>query len=139
MSEIRGKIEASVSLSSSTCYFMRTGKCSLNIISNFFIAPSTHTAANDLLYCPRLFRAMYQHKKMKPIGITPCDCGHAEVISGHQRACIAGQKHFELMVKPVGKKPKENCPVCGNQVLSDQEGHCNRIVNLNICIIDEKR
>lgn len=137
MGVIKGKVEASITLSKATCYFMLTGKCSLNIVSDYYITASTRTAANDLLYCPRLYKAMCNREKMKPIAITPCDCGHAEVISGHQRACIASQKHLELTVKPAGPEQKENCPVCDGQIKFEENSGCNRLMNLNISVIDE--
>ena len=58
MSIVKGTIEANITLSKSTCYYMKTGKCSLNLVSDYYISAQTKTAANDLLYCPRLFRAM---------------------------------------------------------------------------------
>ncbi|MBS5725783.1 MAG: hypothetical protein KHW59_08420, partial [Clostridiales bacterium] len=72
MSCVKGTLEANINLSKATCYFLRTGKCSLNIVGDFYISPSTKTAANDLLYCPRLYRAMCRKERMKPIAIVPC-------------------------------------------------------------------
>lgn len=135
---IKGKVEASVSLSKATCYFMLTGRCSLNVVTDYYIATSAPTAANDLLYCPRLYRAMCSHERMKPIAVTPCECGHAEVISGHQRACIASQKQMMLTVKPSGPKNKKDCPVCSGQITCDENSGTNRIVSLHICVKDEE-
>ena len=85
MSVIRGNIEATITLSKATCYFMKTGKCSLHIIDDHFL-PAGKVAANDLMYCPRLYKAMLAKEQNKPITVMPCACGHAEVVSGHQRA-----------------------------------------------------
>ena len=111
MGAVKGKIEASITLSRSTCYFMRTGRCSLDIVTDYYVATSTRTSANDLLYCPRLFRAMRNRERMKPISVTPCECGHAEVVSGHQRACIASRENLELVIQPAGPEVKAECPI----------------------------
>lgn len=100
----------------------------------FLYLPSTKTAANDLLYCPRLYRAMCRKERMKPIAIVPCECGHAEVISGHQRACIASQKGLQLSMRPAGEEVKAACQVCGGQVTFDGESGGNRIVTLKALV-----
>ena len=134
MSCVRGTLEANINLSKATCYFLRTGQCSLHIIGDFYISPTTKTSANDLLYCPRLYRAMCRKERMKPISIVPCECGHAEVISGHQRACIASQKNLQLSMRPTGDKAKTACQVCGGQVTFDGESGGNRIVTLKALV-----
>ena len=78
MSRIKSKIEAVVTLSPSTCYYMKTGKCSLNVVTDYYVSASSKTAANELLFCPRLYSAMRGREKMKPISVTPCECGHAK-------------------------------------------------------------
>lgn len=88
MSFIRGNLDVTIALSADTCYFIRTGKCSLSIVTDYAIAPETKTTAADLLYCPRLYRAMRNRESMKPITVTPCECGHAEVVTGHQRVAL---------------------------------------------------
>lgn len=132
MSVVKGRIEASITLSRSTCYFMRTGKCSLDIVTDYYIATSTRTAANDLLYCPRLYRAMCNRERMKPIAITPCECGHAEVISGHQRACIASRKNLELTIQPAGPEVKAACPICTGQITFEENSGGSRLVTLRV-------
>ncbi|HJD24455.1 MAG TPA: hypothetical protein H9694_10000 [Firmicutes bacterium] len=138
MSVVKGKIEASITLSRSTCYFMRTGKCSLNIVTDYYVATSTRTAASDLLYCPRLYRAMRNRERMKPITVTPCECGHAEVVSGHQRACIASQKNLELIIQPAGPEIKADCPICGGQITFEENSGSNRIISLRVRVEDDK-
>lgn len=137
MGIVKGKVQAAITLSSSTCYYMLTGQCSLDIVTDYYLSPSVRTSANELLYCPRLYRAMCSRERMKPITVTPCDCGHAEVISGHQRACIASQKNLELMVQPTGKKVKASCPVCSGQITFDESQSNNRLVSLNIHIHED--
>lgn len=137
MSIVKGRIEANITLSKSTCYFMLTGKCSLDVVTDYYIAISTRTAANDLLYCPRLYRAMCNRERLKPIAVTPCECGHAEVVSGHQRACIASRKQLELAIQPAGQDLKDSCPHCGGQITFDENYGNNRIISLRVYADDE--
>ena len=130
MNVVKGTLEATISLSKSTCYFMNTGKCSLNIITDYYVASTTKNTSHDLLYCPRLYRAMLNRERMKPIMITPCECGHAEVVSGHQRACIASMKNLELTIKAVGDTISDACPVCKGQMTFDENTGGKRIVNI---------
>ena len=81
MGAVKGMLEVTLSLNKSTCYFMKTGKCSLNVVADYAVSGFTKTAPNDLLYCPRLYRAMRSGERMKPILIIPCECGHAVVLS----------------------------------------------------------
>lgn len=118
MSVIRGNMEATITLSKATCYFMKTGKCSLNIIDDHYL-PAGKVAANDLMYCPRLYRAMQSKEQNKPITILPCSCGHAEVVSGHQRACIAARTGLPLTVQADPDREDEeleNCSLCDGQI-----------------------
>jgi hypothetical protein len=139
MSRIRSKIDAVITLSPSTCYYMRTGKCSLNIVTDYFVSKTSKTAANDLLFCPRLYRAMCNRERLKPISITPCECGHVEVITGHQRACIASQKRMELAVRLAGRGHNENCPICEGQITFEQDCGINHFVRLRICAENERK
>ncbi len=117
MSVIRGNMEATITLSKATCYFMKTGKCSLSIIGDNYVSPAGKLAANDLLYCPRLYRAMQNKEQDKPITILPCECGHAEVVTGHQRACIAARTRTPLPVCAVpDQEPRAFCSVCDGQI-----------------------
>ncbi len=134
MSIVKGTIEANITLSKSTCYYMKTGKCSLNLVSDYYISAQTKTAANDLLYCPRLFRAMSNRERMKPILITPCECGHAEVVSAHQRACIASRKGLSLAVKAANDDTKEACRVCDGQVTFEENVGGERIISFRAII-----
>ena len=134
MSIVKGTIEANITLSKSTCYYMKTGKCSLNLVSDYYISAQTKTAANDLLYCPRLFRAMSNRERMKPILITPCECGHAEVVSGHQRACIASRKGLSLAVNAANDDTKEACRVCDGQVTFEENVGGERIISFRAII-----
>ena len=117
MDVIRGNMEATITLSRSTCYFMKTGKCSLNLIGDHYVSPAGKIAANDLLYCPRLYRAMQTKEQEKPITILPCECGHAEVVSGHQRACIAARTGQPLMVQAApDREERTSCSLCDGQI-----------------------
>ena len=122
MSFIRGNLDVTIALSADTCYFIRTGKCSLSIVTDYAIALETKTTAADLLYCPRLYRAMRNRESMKPITVTPCECGHAEVVTGHQRACIASRLGMEMDIYAVGKTCKDACRVCDDRADSDTAG-----------------
>lgn len=135
MSVIKGKIEAGITLSKSTCYFMRTGKCSLSVVQDHYLSPSTRINANDLLYCPRLLRAMKSRERLKPLTILPCECGHAEIVSGHQRACIASQQGLTMTVQaadPDAYKP--SCTLCSGQMTFDAGSTGTRIVTLKVRI-----
>lgn len=121
MGVVKGNLEVAIKLSKATCYFMRTGKCSLSLVNDYYVATSTKTAANDLLYCPRLYRAMCNRERGKAIAITPCECGHAEVVSGHQRACIASQKRLPLAVRAAEEESKPSCPICDGQLTFEEQ------------------
>lgn len=134
MSIIRGKVEVTINLSKSTCYFMRTGKCSLNVVSDYSLSAGAKLAPNDLLYCPRLYRAMKNKEKMKPIAIIPCECGHGQVVTGQQRACIAGQKKLELNMCAAGDTIEQTCNVCGGQMTFDENIGGQRIVTVRALV-----
>ena len=117
MRVIRGNLEATITLSKSTCYFMKTGKCSLHFIGDHFVSPTNKVAANDLLYCPRLYRSMQNKEQEKPITILPCECGHAEVVSGHQRACIAARTGLPVAVQVApDREDRPFCSLCDGQI-----------------------
>ncbi len=122
MGVIRGKMEATISLSKSTCYFMKTGKCSISVIGDHFVSPTGKLAANDLLYCPRLYKSMQAKSQEKPIIILPCECGHAEVVSGHQRACIAARTGIPLPVQtPTEWEERPSCSLCDGQMTFESQ------------------
>lgn len=122
MGVIRGKMEATISLSKSTCYFMKTGKCSLSVIGDHFVSPTGKLAANDLLYCPRLYKSMQAKSQEKPIIILPCECGHAEVVSGHQRACIAARTGIAIPVQtPTEWEERPSCSLCDGQMTFESQ------------------
>ncbi|MDD4414335.1 MAG: hypothetical protein PHR14_07290 [Oscillospiraceae bacterium] len=133
MSRIKSKIESVITLSPSTCYYMRTGQCSLDVVTDYFIPTSSRTGAGELLFCPRLYRAMCNRERMKPITVTPCECGHAEVVSGHQRACIASRKGIELAIRPSSGKHKSNCSICGGQVTFERNSGSHKFVGVKVC------
>lgn len=85
MRVMKGKLEATISLNKSTCYFLKTGQCSLGVAVDFHLSPNTRLQPADLLYCPSLRRAMERRERLDPVSIYPCECGHAEVVSGQQR------------------------------------------------------
>lgn len=122
MGVIRGKMEATISLSKSTCYFMKTGKCSLSVIGDHFVSLTGKLAANDLLYCPRLYKSMQAKSQEKPIIILPCECGHAEVVSGHQRACIAARTGIAIPVQtPTEWEERPSCSLCDGQMTFESQ------------------
>lgn len=140
MSVIRGNMEATITLSKSTCYFMKTGKCSLSIIGDNYVSPGGRVASNDLLYCPRLYRAMCTKEQNKAITIVPCGCGHAEVVSGHQRACIAGRTKLPLAVRAAPEQEdRPFCSVCDGQVTFETQNTGGiRIVTVKAVIQTEE-
>ena len=63
MSIIKGTVEVTLNLSKSTCYFLRTGKCSLSVVRDFAMSAPGKISKNDLLYCPRLYQSMKNPKR----------------------------------------------------------------------------
>ena len=135
MSIVKGTVEVTLNLNKSTCYFLRTGRCSLSIVRDFSISSSSSCKImqNDLLYCPRLYQLMKSHKS-KPIVIIPCQCGHGQVVSGQQRACIAGQKRLELEMKAEGDTIEPACRFCTGQMTFDGNAAGQRIVTVRALV-----
>ena len=89
----------------------------MNFIGDQFESPASKVAANDLLYCPRLYRSMQNKEQEKPVTVMPCECGHAEVVSGHQRACIAARTGQPVAVQVVpDKEDPPFCSLCDGQI-----------------------
>ncbi len=120
--KIKGILETTIQLGKNSCYFMKSGKCSLSVVGDFYISPTVRLAPSDLLYCPRLYQQMTGKDKGKAINIVPCECGHAEVVSGPQRACIASQKRLTVPVAAAGEGDETYplCSVCGSQMTFDE-------------------
>ncbi len=133
MGMIRGKVETIISLNKSTCYFMKTGKCSLNVVKDFSASDAITAAPDELLYCPRLLQHMQNSEKPAEVSVIPCDCGHAEVVSGHQRACIAEQRGLELEFVSAEKDQKPACSLCEGQLSFDENAGL-RIVTVRAVI-----
>ena len=113
---------------------MKTGKCSLNLVDAFSVSSSVKVATNDLLYCPKLYKAMCTKKEqMRPITVALCECDHGEVMSGHQRACIASQRSIPLPVRASSSEVRPTCSVCGGQMTFDTVANDSgaRIVTVN--------
>ena len=135
MQVIKGKVEAIISLSKSTCYFLKTGKCSLNVVKDFYLSFPEQVNAEDLLYCPRLYYAMCRQDKYKSAIVKPCECGHAEVVSGHQRVCIASQKNLPLMLAASHPELIEDaCSVCEGKITVNDNNGGKRIVSLHAMV-----
>ncbi len=138
MSASKAKIDLTIKLNKNTCYFMKTGKCSLNVVDSFSISSSVKVATNDLLYCPKLYKAMCTKKEqMRPITVALCECDHGEVLSGHQRACIASQRSLPLPVRASAEDIRPTCSVCGGQITFDKVANDSgaRIVTVNAVAI----
>lgn len=134
MSVSKAKIDLTIKLNKNTCYFMKTGKCSLNVVDAFSISSSVKVATNDLMYCPKLYKTMCtKREKMRPITVALCECDHGEVISGHQRACIASQRSLPLPVRAASSEIRPTCSVCGGQMIFDTIANDSgaRIVTVN--------
>lgn len=134
MSVSKAKIDLTIKLNKNTCYFLKTGKCSLNVVDAFAISGSVKVPTNDLLYCPKLYKTMCTKKEqMRPITVALCECNHGEVLSGHQRACIASQRNIPLQVRASDEKLRPTCSVCGGQMTFDNVSNDSgaRIVTVN--------
>ncbi|MGN0172468.1 MAG: hypothetical protein ACI39E_06765 [Acutalibacteraceae bacterium] len=134
MKTVKGTVEVTVQLTKSNCYYMNSGICSLSLIEDFSFNPSERLAQNDLFYCPRLYKQMLGKEKDRPVSVIPCDCGHVQIINGHQRACIAGRRDLILPVKiDESKAGREFCSVCGGQTtLHSKEDAGKRILSLTV-------
>ena len=130
MPSVTGLVELTVTLNKSTCCFLRTGKCSLHRVQDYFLSPVLRTSQADTLYCPRLHRAMTGREPVKPITITPCGCGHAEVVSGKQRACIAAQQRLTVPIRRSKQPEKALCAVCDGQLTFDSKPGAPRIITV---------
>ena len=128
MSEARGLLEATILLNKSTCYFMKTGRCSLDMIDDFSMLPAVKSAPSDLLYCPRLLKMMQNARKSQKestVKCKACECGHAEIVSHPQKACIASQKKLLLHLE-MEDVSEPLCPVCGRQMTFEEESAMNQ-------------
>ena len=119
MSVSKAKIDVTIKLNKNTCYFLRTGKCSLNVVDDFSISGTMKIPTNDLMYCPKLYKTMCTKKDMRPITVALCECEHGEVVAGHQRACIASQRNMPVPVRASDEKVRTTCSVCGGQMTFD--------------------
>jgi hypothetical protein len=136
----KAKIDVTIKLNKNNCYFLRTGKCSLNVVDDFSMAGSLKIPTNDLLYCPKLYKTMCTKKEqMRPITVALCECEHGEVLSGHQRACIASQRNMPLQVRASNEAIRPTCTVCGGQMTFDTESKDSgaRIVTLHALAIHD--
>ena len=129
---VKGLVEACVSLNKSNCYFMRTGRCSLSLVGDFYLSPGTKIARNDLLYCPHMYRAI-KTKKNKPITVVPCQCGHAEVVSGAAVTCIASRTNKPLFLN-ISDDMKDACPVCRQQLSFIEQKDSPQILTLRAAV-----
>lgn len=134
MDTVKGTIEATIQLTKANCYYMNHGVCSLSLIDDLYISNTERLAQNDLMYCPRLYKMMLTKEKDKAIPAVPCNCGHVQILSGHQRACIAERKDLLLSLKVEDdKEPRALCTVCGGQTtLHSKEATGKRILTLRV-------
>lgn len=140
MSVSKAKIDVTIKLNKNNCYFLKTGKCSLNVVDDFSVSGSLKIPTNDLLYCPKLYKAMCSKKEqMRPITVALCECDHGEVISGHQRACIASQRNMPLPVKASQEALRPTCSVCGGQMTFDAVSNNSgaRIITLHALAVQD--
>lgn len=121
MSSVKGMLEATVLLGKNTCYYMKTGRCSLDIVDDLSMSSTVKSAPDDLLFCPRILQALKSRGRDRTVKVISCRCGHAEVIAGHQRACIANRTGLQVNVEVDGEKCFDLCPVCGRQMTFDEE------------------
>lgn len=128
MPVVKGKIEVNISLNKTSCYMMQHGRCSLDIVQSMYISPTLRLAPNDLLYCPRLCNILRSREGLKPLVVMPCECGHAEVVTSQQRACVASKKRFEQEIALLGDESRETCRLCKGQLTFEQTGGNRNIV-----------
>ena len=134
MDTVKGTIEATIRLTKANCYYMTHGVCSLSLIEDHFISSADRLTQSDLLYCPKLYKLMCGKDKDKAVPATPCDCGHVEILTQPQRACIAERKGLvlSLAIKD-DQKERALCSVCGGQTtLHGKEDTGKRILSLKV-------
>ena len=144
MDSVKGTLEATVLLEKSTCYYMKTGRCSLDLVSDLAMAPSVRSAPDDLLFCPRVLQMLRSRSRDRTVKVISCRCGHAEVVAGHQRACVANRTGLQVTVEVDDETCYDLCPVCGRQMTFDEEEAMKnggtRIVSLKAVVhADEKK
>ncbi len=134
MDTVKGTVEATIQLTKSNCYYMNHGVCSLSLIDDLFLSNNERLAQNDLMYCPRLYKQMLGKEKDKAIPAIPCNCGHVQILSGYQRACIAERKGLVLSLKvDDNEEPRAVCTVCGGQTtLQTADATGKRILSLTV-------
>ncbi len=134
---LKGTVEATIQLTKANCYYMNHGVCSLSLVDDFFVSAADRLPQNDLLYCPRLLAQMTGKEKDKAVPALPCNCGHVQILGGHQRACIAERKQLVLPIKiDESKGEQELCEVCGGQTtLQSKEETGKRILSLTVCAV----
>ncbi len=133
MDAVKGTVEATIQLTKANCYYMSHGVCSLNLIEDFFVSAVERMPQNDLLYCPRLYQRMVSGKD-RAVPAVPCDCGHVQMLGGHQRACIAERKGLVLPVKiEDDREARALCGVCGGQTsMHTKEATGKRILSITV-------
>ena len=134
MDAVKGTVEATIQLTKSNCYYMTHGVCSLTLVDDYFISHEERLAQNDLLYCPRVYAQMKTRVKDRPASAVPCDCGHVQILSHPQRACIAERKGLILSLKvDDNKEERAACSVCSGQTsLTQSDATGNRILSLTV-------
>lgn len=140
MGVVKGMLEVTLSLNKSTCYFMKTGKCSLNVVADYAVSGFTKTAPNDLLYCPRALPRDAQRREDET------NPDHPLRMRARLRWCLeisgpasAGQKGLELAMEAADPDvSKESCCVCGGQITFEKNSGGNRIVAVKAVIQKEK-
>lgn len=113
MAWIRGVVGVSAPLTANTCYRLRTGRCSLELIGDFSLRADVTLPENDLLFCPRL-RKLAADGTM-PLPVFPCDCGHVKAAGNSQLACVAARSNLTLTVLSQGEQILTVCPACADQ------------------------
>lgn len=117
MAFVRGVVGVTARLTADTCYRRLTGRCSLELIGDFFIRPEVTLKENDLLFCPRL-RTLLQNSDM-PLPVVPCDCGHVQAEPYAQHACVAAKTGLTLTLLPKGAQTSPVCGKCAGQPDAD--------------------
>lgn len=143
MSDTKGKVDATVIFDKDTCFFMKNGRCSLDIVEDLSLSSAVKIAPNNVLYCPRLLKSLRTQKQAKTVKIVPCRCGHVEVVSSQQLACIASHKGVRVTLVTDGEEIRDLCPICGRQITFDEEEAIRdggmRILTLRVTVPEGKK
>lgn len=137
MRVIKGKLEATISLNKSTCYFLKTGQCSLGRRGGLLPVPRHAAATVGPTVLPESAPGHGGPGRLEPVPIFPCECGHARGGFRQQRL-LASQTGLELAICAAGDEVRDACKICGTDSAPGEENAGgDRIVTIKALIYQD--